>query len=87
MRKHMGDVCASIPNTNAKTERKYNSVRIGRWFDDEGRISLILEAVPLPHTGWNGWINLYEKGDGSSHAKTAEPKQPTPFNDDDEIPF
>lgn len=55
--------------------------------NDEGRLSLKLEMVPL--VNFNGWINFYEsreKEQKPSHQTTGEPRvEQNPFDDD--IPF
>ena len=40
---------------------KFNFIPVGRAFkDEEGRLVIKLESLPLPHEDWNGFLNIYE---------------------------
>lgn len=36
-------------------------IKVGAaFYDEQGRIVIKLEALPLPHQHWNGYLNIYE---------------------------
>lgn len=52
-----GDVCAFIPGSP-----KNRYVRIGSAFRNEnGEMSFKIDSIPLPNSGWTGWINVFDK--------------------------
>lgn len=82
-KEYMGNVCAYIKEPGAE---KGSYKRIGIWFqNDEGQISAVLDSIPLPHTAWKGWINLFPKDNGFSQNKPAGDRTPPDVEDD--IPF
>lgn len=48
------------------------------------RLSIKIDAIPLPQSGWNGWVNIWTEA--TKPTKRAAP-DPDPFNGDDDIPF
>jgi len=76
---------------DGKPKKRY--VNIGSAFtDDQGRVSIKLDAVPVSPE-WSGWLSLYPvERNGSQpapqrQAPTRTPK-PAPLDDDgDDIPF
>lgn len=60
----LGDVCAHCDDG-----RGSRYVKIGIAFtepDDntgEPRVSIKLDAMPLPTAGWTGWLNIFPKGE------------------------
>lgn len=55
-RERMGDACAFIPGVGGERNRY---VRIGVALRDGDRISVNIDALPLPNSGWEGWINIF----------------------------
>lgn len=98
------DVCATIGEyTNSAGEKKKRYITVGSAFTDEqGRLSIKLDAVPVTPE-WSGWLSLYEpkpKGEnkppsqsyrapeGGRRASVPPVSQQTESADDlDEIPF
>ena len=84
----MGNACAYIKNPGM-TKAKY--LPIGKWFQDNdtGRISIVFDALPLPHQSWSGWVNLFENDNGFSQnsPKPRASTQASPVDLEDDIPF
>ena len=73
----LGDAHAYIKVGQAKAQYP----RIGSAFRDErGQISLKIDTLPLPGSGWTGWINIFPRKASGQKAINKE------FADDD-IPF
>lgn len=52
-----GTVSAHIPSTLSKDS---HYVRVGVAFiDDEGRMVIKLDSMPLPTSNWQGWLNIF----------------------------
>ena len=76
---YQGNVCAYIKGPK---DSKAKYLKIGVWFEDEsGRISAVIDSVPLPHTAWTGWINLFRNDEGGA------PRSSNFAGDEDDIPF
>lgn len=54
----MGDACAFIPGKNGDKNRYF---RIGTALRDGDRVSLKIDTIPLPQSGWDGWVNIFPK--------------------------
>lgn len=76
---HLGDVCAHM---KIGADSKY--VKIGSAFSDDNRISLKIDSLPIPATGWTGWLNVFPRRDAASPASSPSER---PYPDEDEIPF
>jgi hypothetical protein len=77
-RTFIGDLCAHIKPAHTAEKSKY--IRIGAAFKDEnGRVSLKIDTIPLSQTNWEGWCNVMER-------KAFEPPAKPPVEDTD-IPF
>jgi hypothetical protein len=70
-----------------------NYVKVGALFaesDNPDRMTLKLDAVPLPNVKWDGWINIWtEKPKPAARVESA-PKVPIDPSDtplDDDTPF
>ena len=86
-RERKGNVCAYIKEPGMD-KGKY--VKVGIWFQDDGddgRISMVIDALPLPHTAWKGWLNLFKDEGGSGHASHARESGVDDDNLDSDIPF
>jgi len=70
----IGDACAYIG------PKKYQKIGVA-FRDEQGRICVKIDVLPLPNSGWEGWINVFEKKD-----KLATSARPEGIHDDD-IPF
>lgn len=83
----------------ANGEERKRYTKVGTVFeDDQGRMSLKLDAVPVG-PDWSGWISFFAPQDNSGQpqqrqAQTAAPARPAPpapadhdFPEDDDIPF
>lgn len=88
----IGDVCADCGRVPGTEKRRY--VRIGSAFKDDtyGSISLKIDAFPIPGSGWEGWVNIFDKSE--SPARSRPPiaqvlgKPPANLSDmEDDIPF
>lgn len=55
-KKILGDACAYIP---AAPGGKNRYMKIGIALTDGDRISLKLDTLPIPGTGWEGWVNIF----------------------------
>jgi hypothetical protein len=85
--------------TNAAGEKKKRYVTCGKAFtDDQGRISLKMESMPVG-PGWSGWLSLYPIERKEPHQAPdprlaprnlnvpANRSAAPPDDPDDEIPF
>lgn len=52
----IGDACAFIPGFNGAKNRY---MKIGMALRDGDRISVKVDTLPLPNSGWEGWINIF----------------------------
>lgn len=88
----LGDACAYI--APAIRGGKARHLKLGTAMQDGDRLSLKLDTLPLPGSGWEGWINIFPPRDrldsrGSS-PPASKPRSPSPsgFDDmEDDIPF
>ena len=75
----IGNVTAYIPPT--KPGEKGRSKIIGAAYkSNDGQISLVIDTLPIPQSGWQGWCNIQQ-----ATTSTPAPKKPLEFEDD--IPF
>jgi hypothetical protein len=97
MRKIFDAVATVGEYTNRAGEKKKRYQNVGAIFeDDEGRMSMKLEALPVS-PAWSGWISFYEPKApagapaGSERQPTskpaAAPKHDPLDNEEDDIPF
>ena len=87
MKTLLGDVCAYIPAQGNDTKNRYP--KIGTAFidhDNESRISIKLDTIPLAGGGWNGWVNIFPPRSKES-AKHAIVPVPDAGIREDDIPF
>jgi len=80
-RVYFGDICAYFP---AKGGGKAAYTKVGAVFQDTENKSFAikLDTMPLAHTNWEGWLNIFEKDAGSSPTRRSYKG-----TDDDDIPF
>lgn len=85
-KKLIGDACAYIPGQGKDGKVAYP--RIGLVFQDSGdkRLSIKIDTLPLPGSGWTGWVNVFERrekpiGEGVDSFKTGPDRSP------DDAPF
>ena len=91
-KKILGDACAFIPGV-AGGKNRY--MKIGIAMTDGDRISLKLDTLPLPGTGWEGWVNIFPSSNDTSNKPVPAFAGPldTPragtrrVVEDDDIPF
>jgi hypothetical protein len=64
MKTILGDACAHCPRADGTTSYP----RIGLAFSepdrdnpDALRISIKLDTLPIPSTGWSGWVNIFPR--------------------------
>jgi hypothetical protein len=88
----IGDACAHMLPARAGEKARY--VRIGTAVqDDDGRISLKVDTLPVPNTGWSGWINIFTRDSSgqpprpASTSEAAAPRIGIAALDDDDVPF
>lgn len=55
----LGDACAYIAPTVRGGKARYHKIGIAMRDSDGDRISLKLDTLPLPGSGWEGWINIF----------------------------
>lgn len=80
--------------TNKQGEKKKRYTRVGNVFeDDQGRLSLKLDVIPVG-PGWSGYISFYEPKRDDRPAQSsprpqqqAAPARQNDYSDDDDIPF
>ena len=83
----IGNVTAYIPPKGR--EEKGRSKLIGTAYKSEtGQISFVIDTLPIPQSGWQGWCNIQTDSTKKPASKTAD------FGDgassqpyDDDIPF
>ncbi|HAN92592.1 MAG TPA: hypothetical protein DCQ33_11010 [Nitrospira sp.] len=80
-KKILGDACAFIPGV-AGNKNRY--MKIGIAMTDGDRISLKLDTLPLPGTGWEGWVNIFPNSNDMTNKPV--PRFAGPVYEDD-IPF
>ena len=55
-----GEVFAYIPPAPRQDKGQYR--RIGSAFtDDQGRLSIRIDTLPLPGSRWEGWLNIFDQ--------------------------
>lgn len=95
MAKYTHDVVATIGEyTTGNGEKKKRYMNAGKAFqDDQGRISLKIDAVPVGPE-WSGWLSLYPRKDDqgggqrqSAPAPTRSAAPPSAEDDGDHAPF
>jgi hypothetical protein len=59
----LGSVCAYIPPESHQKKGSYKTIGHAM-IDENGNISLVLDCIPLPHTGWKGWCNIFNPKGG-----------------------
>lgn len=71
------DIVATIGEyTDAQGQKKKRYATCGKAFtDDEGRVSLKIDVVPVV-PGWSGWLSLYPIERDSSRQSTAPKQEP-----------
>ena len=95
--KYTHDVVATVGEyTDSRGEKKKRYQNVGKAFtDDQGRVSLKMDAVPVGPE-WSGWLSLYPRKDylepaqGAQRQSRPAPTQPPRGPDDDEgdeVPF
>jgi len=73
---YMGDVCTITGKYNDQQGNEKNRyLKVGAWFDNEGRISVKLEAIPLPDPNGNVWLSLFLRQDDNSNQQQPAPQQ------------
>lgn len=73
---YMGDVCTITGKYNDQQGNEKNRyLKVGAWFDNEGRISVKLEAIPLPDPNGNVWLSLFMRQDDNSNQQQPAPQQ------------
>jgi len=65
----IGDACAYIPGPRQGDKARYH--KIGIAMQEGDRLSLKLDTLPLPGTGWTGWINIFPN---DRPARPADPR-------------
>lgn len=84
-----GDACACIQEEGKDKSYYY---KIGNVIYDNtyDTFSIKIDTLPIPGSGWTGWINLFKKTERSQEnykpAKATTGK-PVPDFPDDDIPF
>ncbi len=80
----IGDACAYC-KTPDMAKAKYP--RIGAAFaDEEGQISVKIDSVPIPNSGWTGWVNIFPRKEKTETVADRD-KAFRSNDDEDDIPF
>lgn len=78
---YMGDVCTITGKYNDQQGNEKNRyLKVGAWFDNEGRISVKLEAIPLPDPNGNVWLSLFLRQDDNSNQQQQRQAPPPQQN-------
>ena len=56
-RRILGDACAYI-RKQGDAKAIYRKIGVA-FIDDQDRISLKLDTLPIPGDGWVGWVNIF----------------------------
>jgi len=81
--KQFGEVMAYIPKRNGDgVNNQYRKVGVA-FRDSTGRLSIKLDALPIPGNGWEGWLNIWTE-DSAPRQKRPAAESDVP---DDDIPF
>lgn len=73
---YMGDVCTITGKYNDQQGNEKNRyMKVGAWFDNEGRISVKLEAIPLPDPNGGIWLSLFLRKDDDQQQQQQPPRQ------------
>lgn len=87
------DVVATVGTYKSNGEEKKRYSTVGSAFtDDQGRISIKLDTVPVS-PDWSGWLSLYPAKERDSQERPARQQStqrrqdPPPAMEDDDIPF
>lgn len=85
-KKILGDACAYIPGVNGGKNRY---LKIGMLMQDErARYTLKIDTLPLPGTGWEGWVNVFDNKNDTTKLPVPKFAGPSGFDDmEDDIPF
>lgn len=74
----MGDVCV-VTGTyqDQQGQEKARFAKIGSWFENEqGQLSVKLEALPLPDPKGEVWLKLFAKKDDQQQAPAQQQQRP-----------
>ena len=74
---YMGDVCV-VTGTyqDQQGQEKARFAKIGSWFENEqGQLSVKLEALPLPDPKGEVWLKLFTKKDDQQQAPAQQQQQ------------
>jgi hypothetical protein len=86
------DAVATIGEYTTKTgEKKKRYLTVGAVFeDDEGRLSLKLDGIPVS-PDWSGWISFYQPKEATQEPRSPKkrdfPKADLMSGESEEIPF
>lgn len=82
--KRTHDVVATVGKYKTRSgEEKKRYLNVGSAFTDEqGRVSILLNAVPTAGADWSGWLSLYPVKDSNRGGN-----QGGASNDHDDTPF
>jgi hypothetical protein len=73
---YMGDVCTITGKYNDQQGNEKNRyLKVGAWFDNEGRISVKLEAIPLPDPNGAVWLSLFLRKDDDQQQPAPQQQQ------------
>lgn len=82
----IGDFCAHIPSGRPGVKGTYKKIGVVFRDSDSGGISVKIDTMPLPGSGWVGWCNIFEERGQTPPPKEVSGPSPHTFPDDD-IPF
>ena len=81
------DVVATVGKYTKDGEEKKKYANVGKAFTDEqGRISIKMETVPIG-PDWSGWLSLYPAKDRDERPQAPARNHQSDAGDSDDIPF
>lgn len=81
----IGDACAMIPG---KDGGKSTYRKIGTAFtDNQARVVLKIDTLPLFGSGWEGWVNIFERKPQAPSSPHPRQRRSSISDMDDDIPF
>ena len=82
----IGDFCAHVPSGQAGVKGTYKKIGVVFRDSERGGLSVKIDTLPIPGSGWVGWCNIFEEQDKPAAPRPRPPIASNPFPEDD-IPF
>lgn len=82
----IGDFCAHVPSGQAGVKGTYKKIGVVFRDSERGGLSVKIDTLPLPGSGWSGWCNVFEE-QGKPAAPQPRSFAPATSFPEDDIPF